>query len=121
MPKAKAIIKDASAKKNYNKSNLIRIAKNTGTGIEEGQKVLVCRKAPGEIISQRTGKRMGFRERVIASGTITKVNGEAFVMTEKPVLITGAIEVKSARRQRLLFASPQKNKTPAIYAKIVEE
>ena len=100
------------------KNRLLKIARNTSAVLEEGQKVLVCKTMPGNVVSQITGRKMGARERVISAGIVKKVNGEIFVATEKPVQVS-VIEVRE-KGQRL-YSRNRTKKAPAIYAKIVEE
>ena len=64
--------------KNYNLSNMIKISELSQIHLEEGQKVLVCEGVKGDIISQRTGKRMGKREKVVASGVINHSEWKIF-------------------------------------------
>lgn len=68
---------------------MIKISELSQIHLEEGQKVLVCEGVKGDIISQRTGKRMGKREKVVASGVITIQNGKSFIKTTEPINISG--------------------------------
>lgn len=92
-----------------------------GVSLDEGQKVLVCKTIPGEIVSQITGKRMGSRERVIASGVVSNYDGKTYILTEKPVKITEKIEVKRKPKRQIPFRNPHRRKSPKFYVKTVEE
>lgn len=114
--KSKALIT-----RNNNLSNMIKISELSKIRLEEGQKVLVCKGVKGDIISQRTGKRMGKREKVVASGVITIQNGKSFIKTTEPIDIRGTIEIKGGIQKYPFFSSRSKRNSPEVYAKIVEE
>ena len=117
----KKMINAAPSFNNQKGQFYIRIANASGTNLEDGQKVLVCKVGSKEIISQRTGKRMGVRERVITPGIIEKNKHGAFIRTAKQVHITEPLVVIGSSRHCFPLSKRKRAETPTIYAKIVEE
>lgn len=111
-------------RKNMQMKNVLRIAPDDSQKLVKGQKVFVCKTSSQEIISQRTGKKMGMREIVISQGVIGSMGEELVVQTVQPIEYSGAVGVgrtKAKHDSRFRIRNKTQVTNDSMYIKVIEE
>ena len=107
------------------RSDMIEIIDAENVSIDEGQRVLVCKVESSDIVSRRTGKKMGKKEMVITSGVIKKIGGRNYMISAHSqktpkVGIDDAQKISKMRDiPRISLKRPSDNRM--IYAKLIQE
>lgn len=86
----------------YVSPNKIEISIPRKGGIQEGQRVLVCRPTNSAIVNYATGKVIGRKEQVVGTGIVKVEDGSYVVKTDKsvPVINLKGMRVEAVKANK---------------------